>query len=362
MKRIPTTHLIPGMTVAQNVLNLNRQLIIAKGTVLTDRLILKLDSYGILAVYIEDTPAAKPPEQLVPVPEKPSPYSERVKNSPVFKQFKQDYEHNIDSFRDAINNVVEKNIQLDVKKLLSDSLQAINNSKGQLGVMDMLHNMREYDDSTFAHCMNVGLICNVFAKWLKMSDDEIELATACGLLHDIGKLLVPRSIVTKPGKLTDEEYATIQKHPVRGYEMLRAQHVDPHICNAALLHHERSDGSGYPTRMRGEQIDIYARIVAIADVYDAMTAARVYRGPLCPFRVIEMFEAEGFQRYDVQYLLVFLENVVNTYVQNSCRLSDGTEGEIIYINHDKFSRPIVKCGPKYINLMEHPDLCIMDLI
>ncbi|MBR1930745.1 MAG: HD-GYP domain-containing protein [Lachnospiraceae bacterium] len=359
MKRIPTIELVPGMKVAQNVLNFNRQLIVSQGTVLTDNLITKLDAYGILDVYIEEEP--KEPPQPVAPPHVSS-YSERVKSSPVFQQFKEDYEHNIDSFRDAINNVVEKNIQLDVKKLLSDSLEVISNSNGQIGVLDMLHNMREYDDSTFAHCMNVGLICNVFANWLKMNEEEVELATACGLLHDIGKLLVPRSIITKPGKLSAEEYAAIQKHPVRGYDMLVEQNVDEHICNAALMHHERSDGTGYPGRLAGDQIDKYARIVAIADVYDAMTAARVYRGPMCPFRVIEIFESEGFQRYDVQYLLVFLENVVNTYLQNRCRLNNNQTGEIIYINREKFSRPVVKCGNQYLNLLEHPELSIVEIL
>ena len=135
-----------------------------------------------------------------------------------------------------------------------------------------------------------------------------------------------------------------------------------HVKNAALMHHERSDGSGYPSKLKGNQIDPYARMVAIADVYDAMTAARCYRGPLCPFRVIEMFEAEGFQKYDVSILLPFLENVVNSCLQNRCLLSDGRKGTIIYINKDKLSRPIVQCGGEYVNLADQPDLEIVRLL
>ena len=359
MKRLSTRQLIPGMRVAENVLSFNHQLIIAKGTVLTDKLITKLDLYGILSIYVEDI---LPETAKVPIAPKQPSHSDRVKNSPDFKKFKEEYEQNIDSFRDVISDVVEKNIRLDVKKLLNSSLKVISNSKGQIGVLDMLHNMREYDDSTFAHCMNVGLISNLFAHWLKMDDDQIELATACGLLHDIGKLLIPHEIITKPGKLSAEEYTVIQKHPTMGYQMLREQNVDIHICNSALMHHERIDGTGYPCHLKGEQLDKYAKLVAIADVYDAMTSARVYRGPLCPFRVIEIFESEGFQKYDVEYLLVFLENVVNTYIQNRCRLSDNREGDIIYINKDKLSRPIVQCGSQYVNLMDYPNLTITELL
>ncbi len=358
MKKLYTLELVPGMTVAENVMSFNHQLILTKGTILNDNLITKLDLYGVLSIYVED---AIPAADSVRIPSQPS-HFERIKNQPEFKKFKEKYEENIDSFRDVISNVVEKNMQLDVKKLLSSSLEVISSSKGKISVFDMLHNMREYDDSTFAHCMNVGLICNLLAHWMKMDEAEAELATACGLLHDIGKLLIPREIITKPGKLSAEEFMVIQKHPTIGYQMLREQNVDEHICNAALMHHERIDGTGYPYHLTGEKLDKYARMVAITDVYDAMTAARVYRGPLCPFRVIEIFESEGYQKYDVEFLLVFMENVVNTYIQNRCRLSDDREGEIIFINKNKLSRPIVQCGSQYVNLMDYPELTITTLL
>uniref|UniRef100_UPI004056C33C HD-GYP domain-containing protein n=1 Tax=Acetatifactor sp. TaxID=1872090 RepID=UPI004056C33C len=359
MKRLSTLQLVPGMIVAENVLSFNRQLVISKGTILTDKLITKLDLYGILTIYVEDL---IPDATLVSVAPRDPSYSQRVKRSEAFKQFKEEYNLGIDSFRDVMNNVVEKNMLLDVDTLLKSSLEIAASGRGKLGILDMLHNMRDFDDSTYAHCMNVALICNLLATWLRFSPEDIELATACGLFHDIGKLLVPRDIITKPGKLSNEEYAEIQKHTVAGYHLLLNQNVDDHVRFSALMHHERYDGSGYPMRVAGSKINKYARIVAIADVYDAMTAARVYRGPLCPFRVIEIFESEGYQKYDAEFLLTFLENVVNTYIQNRCRLSDGREGDIIFINKDKLSRPIVQCGTEYVNLLEETELTIAELL
>ena len=153
--------------------------------------------------------------------------------------------------------------------------------------------MREYDDSTYTHSLNVALICNILAGWLKLSDEEIELATACGLFHDIGKLLTTLFYSFKTGKAVRGRICNDQKASHPGLPASPVPGCDDHVKNAALMHHERSNGSGYPLKLKGNQIDPYARIVAIADVYDAMTAARCYRGPLCPFRVIEMFEAEG---------------------------------------------------------------------
>ena len=120
------------------------------------------------------------------------------------------------------------------------------------------------------------------------------------------------------------------------------------------MHHEKCDGKGYPLGYTSDKIDKFAKIVAIADVYDAMTAARVYRGPLCPFKVIEIFEQEGFQKYDTKYILTFLENVVSTYLSHRVRLSDGREGTIFFINKQKLSRPIIKCDEVVINLLNEP--------
>ena len=339
MKRLSITQLIPGMIVAEDVYNLDHELLIPKGTVLTDKLITKLDLYGILTIFAEDVlPAAD-------LSETESSYYERI-----------------ELFRENMNLVVQKNTALDVKTLLKSTLSIVSNHSGSISILDMLQNMREYDDSTYTHSLNVALICNILAGWLKLPKEDVELATACGLFHDIGKMLIPYSIIAKPGRLSEEEFATVKKHPALGYELLLSQDVDVHVKNAALMHHERSDGSGYPSKLKGNQIDPYARMVAIADVYDAMTAARCYRGPLCPFCVIEMFETEGFQKYDVSILLPFLENVVNSCLQNRCLLNDGRKVTIIYINKEKLSRPVVQYGEEYINLADQPDLKIEKLL
>lgn len=359
MKRLSTLQLIPGMVVARNVYNFDEELIFRKGTVLTDKLITKLDLYGILTIFVEDSiPVTSEPDFA---PREPS-HSERIRKSPEFQKFKSDYEASIQDFRLAVNFVVEKNVKLDVHTLLQNALRLVTQNTGYISILDMLQNMRKYDDSTFTHCMNVGLISNVLATWLRMKPEEIELATACGLFHDIGKIMMPIEIITKPGKLSEAEYEQIKKHPEAGYKILLEQDVDDHVRQAALMHHERMDGTGYPAQLTGKQIDKYARIVAIADVYDAMTAARCYRGPICPFHVIEIFEAEGFQRYDVKYLLTFMENVANTYIRSRCRLNNDKEGDIIYINKGKLSRPIVQCGTDYINLAEIANLNITELL
>ena len=233
---------------------------------------------------------------------------------------------------------------------------------GYLNVFDMLHNMRQYDDMTYVHSINVALICNVFARWLKMSDEETRLATVCGLLHDIGKISIPDIIIKKPAKLTQDEFAIVKKHALEGYNILRRFDISEHIMNAALMHHERCDGSGYPFGIRNAKIDTYAKLVAIADVYDAMTSARVYRGPMCPFKVIEIFENEGLQKYDTRFIMTFLETIVNTYMLHRVKLNNGTMGDIVFINRSSLARPTIKSKDDFIDLSLHPELYIEAIV
>ncbi|MBQ7776991.1 MAG: HD-GYP domain-containing protein [Lachnospiraceae bacterium] len=358
MRIIPTLQLVPGMIVAEDVLSLDQKFILEKGTRLTDAMITRLDLYGVLSVAIQKDSASPATSWAAPT----QTYYERIKTSPEFVEFKGNYMSEVISFKEKLNSVITRNAPLNVQGLIDDALKMVHNFNGRIGIFDMLHNIRVFDDSTFSHCMNVGLICYIFAGWLKMDKKDAETATACGLLHDIGKLLIPKDILTKPGKLTQDEFEEIKKHPTTGYKLLQSQEVNEVICLAALMHHERLDGSGYPLGLTDTKIHKFAKLVAIADVYDAMTSSRVYRGPLCPFTVIEMFEAEGFQKYDTNYILTFLENIVNTYLTNPCRLNDGREGTIVMINKHKLSRPIVKCGEKYINLADTADLHIECLL
>lgn len=242
-------------------------------------------------------------------------------------------------------------------------MDLLSSQKSSFGVFDMLHNMRQFDDLTYAHSMNVSLICNVFAQWLGFSAEEQELATACGMLHDIGKLKIDDSIIKKPGKLTEEEFKAIKAHPVEGYKILQHQDISEHIKNSALMHHEKCDGKGYPLGLQTDKIDSYARLVAIADVYDAMTSARVYRGAMCPFTVIKVFEDEGLHKYDAVYIMTFLENVVNTYIDSRVLLSNGQIATVKWIDKSKLSKPMVQLSNgNFLELAKQPDIRIMKIL
>lgn len=292
-----------------------------------------------------------------------SSHFEKLKQSQEFKAFKQSFEDNVEVLQGKINDIVERNAPIQIDDMLSDTMKLLKTQNNTFGVFDMLHNMRQFDDLTYAHSMNVSLICNVFAEWLGLGEEEKKIATACGMLHDIGKLKIDDAIIKKPSKLTDEEYKKIKSHPIEGYKILQKQDISEHIKNSALMHHEKCDGTGYPLKLTGDKIDRYAKMVAIADVYDAMTSARVYRGALCPFTVIKIFEEEGLYKYDTVFIMTFLENVINTYIDNRVLLSNGKVGIIKWIDKQKLSRPMLMMPDEsFLELSKHLELNIIKIL
>jgi putative nucleotidyltransferase with HDIG domain len=360
MKRVSTADLVPGMITAEDVYTYNNQLILPRGLVLTDRTITKLEFYSIINVRVEDDMS----EEYLASPEAPEnlSYSEKIKKSPQFIEFKARFDEEVPKFKNMLDSVAGRNSDLDLNSLLDCINEILTSSDGYLNVFDMLHNMRQYDDLTYVHSINVALICNVFSRWLKFTEEQTRLATLCGLLHDIGKISIPENIIKKPAKLTDNEYTIVKKHTLEGYNILRTFDIPEAIMNAALMHHERCDGSGYPFGIRNSKIDMYAKMVAIADVYDAMTSARVYRGPMCPFKVVEIFESEGLQKYETHFIMTFLENIVNTYMLQRVKLSDGRIGDVVFINRSALAKPTIKSGDEFIDLSTLPDVYIEAII
>lgn len=218
------------------------------------------------------------------------------------------YKDMLDDFISVSNSLVcsTSDSVADIEGLIKKISCFLSKKRNYHDVFAMLQDVYAVDNGTFVHSLNVALICYVFAGWLGFSKAEQRTATLCGLFHDVGKVSISEDIIKKPGKLTDDEREGMKKHTVNGYNLLVSSgERNMHVCNAALMHHERMDGSGYPYGLKGTQIDKFARIVAIADVYDALTAERTYRKALRVDRVLYTLQEEK-EGYDEEYLTVFL--------------------------------------------------------
>lgn len=346
---IPIGQVVPGMITARDIYSRNDQLILAKNNVLEPNMIAKIMFYTIQSIHVY-----QPEEQ----PQEDTSYYERIKKSAEFKNFHQAYKEVLNEIKDSVNQMIKFNQQIDESKLVHSVKKIIKKGKSRYHFLELIYCVHEYDDMTFAHSINVALICNIFAQWLHMDEADCDTLTMCGLMHDVGKMAIPKEILNKPGKLTPEEYEVIKEHPEQGYLMLLKQNVDPRVRLSALQHHERYDGTGYPISKHGDKIHPFAMITAIADVFDAMTSNRVYRNAICPFSVLEMFEEEGKYKYDIAFALPLMERIAEIYINHTVRLSNNTEGEVIMVNCHALSRPVIKVGNVFVDLSKHLDIRI----
>ncbi|MBQ9118533.1 MAG: HD-GYP domain-containing protein [Lachnospiraceae bacterium] len=353
IKRLPISEIAPGMITARDIYSRNDQLILNKDTVLGADSIAKLMFYAVGGIWIYEESQKEVEEDA---------YTATLRRSQDFEQFKQKYDTSVEEVKEVFERLVIGGEELDSQKLFGTIRDMVTDARSNVHIFNMLHCIREYDDLVFMHSINVALICNVFGDWLRLPEKEKDMLTTCGLLHDVGKLLVPPRILHKPGKLTEDEYTIAKLHPESGYELLKNTNVDERVLKVAMSHHERYDGTGYPKGIAGDDIDMFSCLVGIADVYDAMTSKRLYRGPLCPFDVIKIFEEDGMRQFNPEYLLPVLGKLVETYIHHTVRLSDDSRGEVIMINPFSLARPVVKIGNVFVDLAKRKDLKIEEVL
>lgn len=349
MKRIPISEIAPGMITAQDIYSRTDQLILNKNSILGADSIAKLMFYAIGGIWVYSEPVAAVEEDA---------YTTTLRKSANFAQFKVGYDDAVKEVRGTFEQIALGSDKINEKRLFADINEMIGEARSNVHIFNMLHCIRDYDDLIFMHSVNVALICNVFADWLHFSEADREVLTICGLLHDTGKLLIPPRILNKPGRLSNEEYNIAKMHAESGYELLKNADIDERIKLAAKNHHERYDGSGYPAGIKGTELDAFSCIVGIADVYDAMTSRRIYRGALCGFDVIRVFEEEGLRQFDSQYLLPLIGKMAETYIHHTVRMSDGSRGEIVMINPFALASPVVRIENSFIDLTKRRDLKI----
>lgn len=375
---LPISELKAGMIIESPIVTRRGQSIASAGTVLTQQLIARLNFYKITEVdvsnpnddvIVEKKPPVEEKEDSVVEEAKPKAkyeetlsYSQKLRQGDKFQTFQMNYSLNIAELTSCFDRIIAGDTDISETALLK-SAETLFRSKTAIELFDYIALMKALDDSIYAHSINVALISRAIGKWLKLPKSELNELTLAGLLHDIGKTQIPKEVLEKSGKLTDEEFDMIKSHPVSGRKLLKSAGFSSDIQYAALQHHERSDGSGYPRGLDADEISDFAAIIAIADVYDAMTCNRSYRQALCAFQVIAAFEEDGLKKYNTKFILTFLERIAASYQNSLVMLSDGRTGKVVYINKSKLSRPIVQIDEDtIIDLSKELDISITQIL
>lgn len=254
----------------------------------------------------------------------------------------------------------KKVIITEVSDTVNDLILEITKSNNILG---KLRQIKDDDDYTYRHSINVCMLSTMIGKWLNYSAADLKQLSYAGLFHDIGKYKIPDNIIKKPAKLTPEEYNKVKKHTIFGYRILNETvGLSKTVSLGALQHHEREDGSGYPFGIKSEKIHEFAKIIAVCDVFDAMTSDRIYKRKISSFSVAEYIADNSFGALDPKISRLFLDNISKFYVGNIVKLNTGEIGRVIYVHKEMPTRPVVKVDEKYVDLYKDSSIKITEVI
>lgn len=334
-KLIKTVECKSGMVLAKDILNENGVILIPEGTSLTDFMIDRLILSDVPAVWVYDSiPSSQEAEYE-------DPYLQRVE-SPAMKETKKEYTKKIEKIKKVFDNFAEGNtLDEDAREVASSIVKSDKFTGDFLRCMRQLRNTNDY---TYQHSLNVSSLCYLIGTWMKLNQDELEELTLAGLVHDIGKSKISPEILNKTSSLTEFEVQEIKKHPEYGYQILKSHtNYSARILDAVLMHHEREDGTGYPSNLKSKDINFYAKIIAVANLYSSVTLDRIYKKTDTPFSVFEIFESASSQKFEPLVVYTLISNIANYYVGDKVRLTNGKLGQIVFIDPEFISRPVIHC-------------------
>ncbi|MEQ2528584.1 HD-GYP domain-containing protein [Bacillaceae bacterium CLA-AA-H227] len=215
----------------------------------------------------------------------------------------------------------------------------------------LFYELNEKDEYTYRHTICVGIIATMIGKWLNLPPKDLNDLTLGATLHDIGKAKISVEILHKPGKLTKEEYDEMKLHTIYGYELLKnIDSINENVALIALQHHEREDGKGYPMGLTGHQIGYLSKIVAVADVFHAMSSTRVYHQASPFYEVMKQMQNDAFGKLEPNIVLTFINKIMNTLVGKRVMLTDRSEGMILMIDPYDPIRCLVQTDERLIDL------------
>ena len=348
-KVLPINTLQAGMISSMDI-SVDGIVLLAKGVAITEAIIIKLkESYIIdkVEVYLENNSSESSPLKLKTVKELEGTFNE---------------------FSSNLENIFENISTLTVPEMTEIQIfsQRIQEEFSATGVVIrniVSHGSDRGSDSIYRHSVNVAAISFILGKWLGLNEKELNLLTYSAVLHDFGKMKISKDILDKEEDLTLEEFETYKTHPIIGYHFVKEiPHVDDSVALAVLMHHERMDGSGYPLNNQGDKIPRFARIIAIADLFDEANSSRYSKEIKGPLDVLKLIQDESITKLDSNYCNMFLNHIVNFYMGENVLLNDERTCKIIQVQVNDLTKPILLDDNGFLDLKMEKDLYVEKLV
>lgn len=311
MQFVPIDRIKPGMIIVKNIYDEDGRKLLGRNKKLTEALITKIRHMGYTGVFIYDRYTEH--EEL----------NDIIDDDNRIQMLRTLKEQNLEQIFYLSNQIVED--LLDKEEIHLDFIT-----------------LRKYHNTTYEHSLNVAIAAVTCGIGMGLSAGELRELALSALFHDIGKECVPLAILDKPGPLDDNERAIIRCHPEFGYEMLKRRREFPESVRTAILqHHENDDGSGYPQGLSRDDIFLYARIIHVADVFDALLSKRAYKEKYSALETIEYLMANCDRMFSYRVVTTFLNYVTVYPVGQNVRLSNGQKAHVLKNRNEFALRPVV---------------------
>lgn len=355
MRLISIDVLKEGMVLGRTIWNEAGHPLLKKDVVINDRIIQRLQQLNTHYLYIDDEIS-----EGIEVEETVPP----AMRNKVIKTIKDSFQ-SIDGLNPVNASYILDQQSKTIVSIVDELLSAVT---GNNEILTILTDAYLFDEYLYQHSFQVTLYSIAIAKELGYSAEDLRLIGIGALLHDVGKLMVPKDILTKPGRLTNDEFEMMKMHARYGFDLLRNLHsISLLVAHCAFQHHERIDGSGYPRGLVDFEIHPFAKIIGVADVFDAVTTNRVYREKMLPSQGLAIVEAGSGTLYDARIVKALKRAVVHYPNGVILKLSDGRRGIVSRQNTLDAALPWIRIFEEQdqllaatyeINLVDYPDVTI----
>lgn len=332
-----TRSLQEGMKIDQAIVDRRGRILIARGALMDEYLIDSLLKLGINGVYIREG-EEDPDEENISLLAKSVIEKTRVEDRAKVRLTESVKKRVAEGIQYLYNNTETQDFADATDKITGELMRAISDNEA---IAVDISTLKISDEYTFKHSVDVATMAMIVAKQHGLNEREVYEIGIAGLLHDLGKSKIPNEVLNKPGRLSEEEFEIMKQHSVYGYEILKEKEgYSPAILLGVLQHHEKMNGRGYPLGVSSDKMHLFAKILSVVDIYDALVTERSYKKAFSQRDAVEMIMSMT-QELDLDVMRSFLESMILYPVDTIVQLSNGEKAKVVQNNPGYILRPKV---------------------
>lgn len=334
-----TRQLKPGMKIDQSIVDRLGRNLVTRGSILDEYIIDSMLKMGIMTIYIQEGTIEPEDIESKISPEIKRKIEKLHTDDPAKVNLSASVRKRVsEGIQFIYNNAESDKLANATDRIASDLMKAIDSNDA---IAIDINELKTSDEYTFKHSVDVATIAMILGKQQGLSKQQVYELGVSGLLHDVGKTKIPIEILNKPARLNDDEFAIMKQHSVYGYHMLEKKgEFNKEICYAVLQHHEKINGKGYPLGFNEKQITPYAKILSVADIYDALVTERPYKSAFSQRDAVEMIMSMTGE-LDMTAMKSFLESMILYPVDSIVDLSNGEKAKVVKNSPHYILRPTV---------------------